>query len=65
VIEGLTSRQHQVARLAADGLTVEEIANELHIKPPTVRSHLDCVRMKLGVRRKREIGRALREQETK
>lgn len=57
----LTRRQQQVAALAADGLTDPEIAQELGISLSTARSHLDRVRIKLGVSRKREIGRALKE----
>lgn len=58
----LTQRQLQVAKLAADGHTVEEIAASLRVSVSTARDHLDAVRRKLGVSRKREIGRALREQ---
>lgn len=60
MIDNLTPRQLQVAKLAADGHTVEEIAQEIRVSPSTARDHLDAVRRKLGVSRKREIGRSLR-----
>jgi DNA-binding CsgD family transcriptional regulator len=56
----LTPRQLEVAKLAADGHTVEEIAKSIKVSASTARDHLDAVRRKLGVSRKREIGRALR-----
>lgn len=59
---GLTARQLEVAELAADGYSIIEIAEELgDLTPRTVKSHLDVVRRKLGVSKKREIGRALRQ----
>lgn len=62
--EQLTARQLQVAQLAADGHTVDEIAADLKVSVSTTREHLNAVRRKLGVTRKREIGRALREANT-
>ncbi len=45
----LTSAQHQVLRLAAEGLTTEEIGESLYIEPGTVRNHLADIRLLLGV----------------
>lgn len=45
----LTSRELQVARLVADGLSDKEVAQRLQISFTTVRSHLKAVFGKLGV----------------
>lgn len=44
----LSPRQHDVLRWAADGLTVDEIADRLGISSHTVDTHLRAVREKLG-----------------
>lgn len=59
-MDPLTPHQRQVAVLAADGYTIKEIAQKLGANPRTTKAHLDNVRRKLGVEKKREIGRALR-----
>ena len=46
-----------VARLAATGATMREIAGALHISPRTVESHLGHVYLKLGVASKHELRR--------
>jgi DNA-binding NarL/FixJ family response regulator len=48
----LTSRELQVLELVADGETDQEIAAQLVIAVATVRSHLDRIRDKTGVRRR-------------
>lgn len=45
----LTSREFEVARLVADGLSDKEVAQRLQISFTTVRSHLKAVFGKLGV----------------
>jgi DNA-binding CsgD family transcriptional regulator/tetratricopeptide (TPR) repeat protein len=45
----LTTREHEVAALAADGLTSKAIAERLVVSPRTVESHLYRVFAKLGV----------------
>ncbi|WP_051191619.1 helix-turn-helix transcriptional regulator [Microbacterium luticocti] len=45
---GLTDREHEIAVLAAQGLTGPEIANRLGIALGTVRNHIQHVRDKLG-----------------
>jgi DNA-binding CsgD family transcriptional regulator/tetratricopeptide (TPR) repeat protein len=55
---GLTERERDVARLAAQGYTTREIAVRLGIAASTVRSHLDGAKRKLGVRRMRDLARA-------
>ncbi|WJI60131.1 MULTISPECIES: autoinducer binding domain-containing protein [Mesorhizobium] len=45
----LSPRQHDVLRWASEGLTVDEIADHLHISRNTVDTHLRLVRERLGV----------------
>jgi DNA-binding NarL/FixJ family response regulator len=51
----LTSRQQQVARLAARGLSNSEIAHELGIKPSTVDAHLKKIYSLLQVHYRAEL----------
>ncbi len=50
----ITSRQRQVIELIAQGLSNEEISQELGISPRTVKAHCDVLRQKLGVPRRRQ-----------
>ncbi|MDW5598607.1 helix-turn-helix transcriptional regulator, partial [Conexibacter stalactiti] len=59
--DGLTPQELRVARLAATGATMREIAAELHISPRTVESHLGHVYLKLGVASKHELRRRAEE----
>lgn len=54
-VAGLTNRERQVARLAAEGYTAREIGDQLHIGKRTVETHLSNAYEKLGVRSKREL----------
>ena len=49
-VRTLTAREHDVMRCVEDGLSNNEIARRLRIRPPTVRKHLEHVFDKLGVR---------------
>jgi DNA-binding CsgD family transcriptional regulator/tetratricopeptide (TPR) repeat protein len=51
----LTTREFEVARLIADGLTNAEIAGELSIAPKTASAHVEHILAKLGVARRAEI----------
>jgi DNA-binding CsgD family transcriptional regulator len=51
----LSRRQKQVLSLLAEGLTDEEIGLRLDISPRTARAHVDALKHKLGVPRRREI----------
>lgn len=51
-VEALTAREHQVARLAAAGLTNREIAQQLFVTERTIESHLLAAFGKLGVNRR-------------
>jgi len=57
----LTPRQIDILRLAGDGLDQNEIAAQLGIAVPTVKTHLIAVKSKLGVNSKRELVRVSRE----
>ncbi|MGY1681167.1 response regulator transcription factor [Geodermatophilus sp. SYSU D01176] len=49
VLEVLTSREHQVADLVAEGLRTDEIAKRLSMNPQTVNEHLDATLGKLDL----------------
>jgi DNA-binding CsgD family transcriptional regulator/tetratricopeptide (TPR) repeat protein len=51
----LTSREFEVARLIAEGMTNGEIAAELSIAAKTASSHVEHILAKLGVTRRAEI----------
>lgn len=55
----LTQREEEVARLAAAGLSAQEIAEQLSIRPNTVKAHLQTAYKKMHVRRRRELLAAL------
>lgn len=50
VLECLTRREREVARLLAEDLCNKEIATRLHIAPATVKCHVHSIRRKLGGR---------------
>jgi predicted ATPase/DNA-binding CsgD family transcriptional regulator len=47
--DGLTAREVEVLRLVAQGLTNEQVAEELVISPRTVNTHLTAIYGKIGV----------------
>ena len=51
----LTTREFEVARLIAAGMTNAEIAGELAIAPKTASAHVEHILAKLGVARRAEI----------
>jgi DNA-binding CsgD family transcriptional regulator len=53
----LSKRERQVLALIAQGRTDREIGEKLFISPNTVRSHLDRVREKTGLRKRAELTR--------
>lgn len=60
-VSGLTPREREVARLAAERLTAQEIADRLFISVRTVEGHLARVYGKLGVSSKAELVSRLEE----
>ena len=58
-VASLTPSELRVARLAGEGLTNREIAQELFVTARTVEGHLTQVFGKLGLRSRRELGPAL------
>jgi DNA-binding CsgD family transcriptional regulator len=56
---GITTRELEVARLAAERPTAREIADRLFISRRTVETHLARVYVKLGVTSRRELGSRL------
>ena len=46
---GLTPREVEVLRLVAQGMTNEQVANQLVISPRTVDTHLTSIYGKIGV----------------
>ncbi len=55
----LTSRENEVAHAYADGLSHKEIADKLCIAPATVRTHVNSIYRKLGVKTKVELRKAI------
>jgi DNA-binding CsgD family transcriptional regulator len=51
----LTPREREVARLALDGLSSEDIAATLFISAHTARDHLKAIFGKLGIHRRRDL----------
>ncbi|MFF8191652.1 AAA family ATPase [Streptomyces bobili] len=58
----LTGSERRIAELAATGRTNTEIADLLHIARRTVETHLTSAYRKLGIRRRGELGEALKEE---
>ena len=59
-IAGLSSREFEVARLVASGLTNREVAQLLRISPRTVERHITNVLAKLGLRNRTELATFMR-----
>ncbi len=54
-MQGLTTREAQVAKLVADGYSNQEIGNRLQISEQTVKNHLQSVFRKLALANRVEL----------
>lgn len=52
---GLTPREHEIARLVARGLTNREIADLLVVSPETVKTHVSHILRKLDLRSRHQV----------
>lgn len=59
-LEALSTREREVLRLLAEGMTDREIAVGLALSPRTVESHVSSVLRKLGVRNRAEAAQRYR-----
>jgi len=57
----LTDRERQVLRLAADGMSTDEVAKKLHLSAGTVRNYLSVAIEKLGGENRIEAARIARD----
>jgi predicted ATPase/DNA-binding CsgD family transcriptional regulator len=57
--EALSARQSEIALLVAVGRTTREIADELHLSPRTVETHIGAIFNKIGVRSRTELAAAI------
>lgn len=60
LLERLTTREQEVAQLIADGLTNDQIAAQLTIAEPTVKTHVTHILKKFGVRQRSAVAARLR-----
>ena len=51
----LSERENQVAKLLCEGFTAEEIGEELHISPHTVKRHIANIKTRLKLTRTNQI----------
>jgi len=58
-VAALTPSEERVARLAADGMTNREVAQQLFVTPKTVEVHLSNAYRKLEIRSRRQLSGAL------
>lgn len=58
-VAALTPSEERVARLAADGMTNREVAQQLFVTPKTVEVHLSNAYRKLEIRSRRQLATAL------
>ena len=57
----LSAREQEIALLVAQGLRTRQIAQELHLSPQTVNSHLKTIFTKLQIHSRVELANVVRE----
>ena len=58
--DSITERQREIIELIAQGLSNEEMSQQLGISARTAKAHCDVLRQKLGVPRRRQIPAAFK-----
>jgi DNA-binding CsgD family transcriptional regulator len=58
-VEPLTTREREVALLAANGMSSKQVGQRLHLSTRTVDTHLARVYRKLGISTRTELAPAL------
>jgi DNA-binding CsgD family transcriptional regulator len=56
---GLTRREHEIALLLSERLSMSEIADRLFISRRTAEKHAENIYGKFGIRKKQEVGERL------
>ena len=56
-LESLSDRELQVLKLMGEGMTTQQIAEQLHLSPKTVQSHRERLKLKLQVENTAELVR--------
>ncbi len=64
-VEALTPSELRVVRLAADGATNRDIAQQLYVTLKTIEGHLSRAYTKLGIRGREELARVLEPEKTR
>lgn len=55
IIDSLSSREHEVLLLIAQGMGNQEIADKIFISTHTVKNHIDHIRQKIGIKSRNEL----------
>ncbi len=63
-LAGLSNREYQIASLIADGLSNQEIAEELKITERTVKAHLSAIYAKSPARNRLALALAMKQRQT-
>ena len=56
-VQGLSNREVEVYEMIGQGLTIQQIAQRLHLSPKTVETHREKVKQKLNVKNSAELNR--------
>jgi DNA-binding CsgD family transcriptional regulator len=61
-LEALTAKEREVARLAAEGKTNQQIIESLHRSPKTIETHMSNIRRKLNIADRNELKKLFEEE---